>query len=371
MVCLHSRVAKDFCIRVVGDLLEKLAAALVFSIKTVRQLLILLLIAAIPTVAAQRTVEVAPAAIFPFDPLSGRYVKHSLAPVATYIAAWREAGSEVRVSVSDSALAKAYRLYLDIEDSTLMVRVLEYLNAQKSDTIIQPAIDALYEFPQSREFLSHFDPDIERIKRFFATPLAIRDSAVVFDPYAPSDFSRLFHAFQLTASGADLSLFAPATLDAQIPQQLFIKTIFSLFPFDNQMTVIKLRGREVKVMLEKIYSTRYFTLRNDRSDLLRHRLPAYLHSSLAGASYEVDLTKSEGERIENLSLEPDTIYSIATNSFAARDIEQQVHLGDYKTLLIKYLQIPHIVKSDEQWRLKPERWAREIKLREMGTIFGK
>lgn len=336
-----------------------------------RQLLILLLIAAIPTVAAQRTVEVAPEAIFPFDPLSGRYVKHSLAPVATYIAAWREEGSEVMVSVSDSALSAGYRIYLDVVDSTLMDRVRHYLDAKKSDTLASPITEAIYEFPQSREFLSHFDSDIERVKRFFATPLAIRDSAAMFDPYAPSDFSRLFHDFQLTATMADLSLFAPTTLDATIARELFVKTIFSLFPFDNQLTVIQLSGREIRALLEKIYSTRYFTLKNDRSDLLRHRLPAYLHSSLAGVLYDVNLTKPEGERIENLSLEPDTIYSIATNSFAARDIKQKVHYGDYKTLLIKYLQNQRIPKSSEKWTLKPERWVREIKLREIDTIFGK
>lgn len=341
-------------------------------------MLILVAICVASYAAAQKAVYVAPAAIFPFDPLRSTYSKQSLSPVDTYVRAWRAEGQDVRLTVCDTSLSDGYKIYLDLVDSTLLHRALVYIGGSiathdtisKSDTL-PPPNETLYDFPQSREFLTAFDADIERVKRFFATPLRILDSTARFDPYAPNDFSRLFHSFQLDVSGADLSIFAPPTFDAKLPTEIFIKTIYNLFYFDNELVTVRLSGREVKVLLEKIYSSRYFTLKSDRSDLLNYRAPAFMHSSLAGAHYEIDLTRHQGDRVVSLALQVDTIYSVVLNSFAAKEFKVLVKLGDYKSLLIKYLQGEIKTANRENWQLKPQRWVGEIKLREMETIFGK
>lgn len=314
---------------------------------------------------ATRVVRVAPRAIFPFEPISGRYVGESLAPVATYVQAWREEGA-LELIVNDSLLSKGYKMYLKLEDSTLFNRVLTYLNASVTSTDTMGIYSTkIYDFPQSRDFMAHFASDIQRIKRYYSTPLRKLINNQQFNPYCPSEFSSTMHDFQLTTTGADLSIFAPPRIDAAFTSELYIGSVLNLFYFDNQLVVVKLSGFEVKKLLEQIYDARYYTLKNLQSDLLRTTLPASMHASLAGAWYTVNLTKPRGHKIEELKLDPKAVYRVAMNSFAASKLDKPaVEVGEYKYLLIKYLKDHKSIENREHWRLKPERWVEEIKARE-------
>lgn len=312
-----------------------------------------------------KRVKVAPEALFSFDPISGRYVKNSLPSVATYIEAWREQG-DLELVVSLARLSKGYTIYNRLGDSTLIGRAIEYLGAQKvaTDTAGLNS-DKIYDFPQSKTFNEFFAADVERIKHFYSTPLHQFVDRQQFNPYTPSDFSGLMHDFQLTVSGADLSVFAPPRLDAALPAETYISSIFSLFYFDNQLVIIEMTGREIKKMLEDIYGARFYVLKNEQSDLLRSTLPPSMHASLAGAAYEVNLTRPQGSRIEGLGLDAKQNYRVTMNSFAAQRLDKDVvDIGDYKMLLVKYLKEKKPIENREQWRLKPERWAREIEVRE-------
>lgn len=272
----------------------------------------------------------------------------------------------VELIINDSLLSKGYKAYIALEDSTLLDRVLTYLNASiTSDDTSEIYSPKIYDFPQSRDFMKYFASDIEHIKRFYSTPLRKFSSNQQFNPYAPSNFSSLMHDFQLSASGADLSVFAPPRLDAAFAEELYLGSVLSLFYFDNQLVTVNLTGLEIKNLLEDIYGARYYTLKNLQSDLLRTTLPASMHGSLAGAYYTVNLTKNRGHKIEDLELDRRTIYSVVMNSFAAGKLDKPMHeVGEYKYLLIKYLQDSKNIENRESWRLKPERWVEEIKARE-------
>lgn len=316
----------------------------------------------------QRVVRVAPVALFPFDPLSTRYVHESLAPVVSYVEAWRNEGEKIDLRISRQKLGKGYKLYFKLEDSTLYNRVLTYLSAldDGSDTVIVEVISGgVYEFPRSRSFLDHFNTDIERIKRFYATPITILDTTLLFDPYSPGDYSQMMHAFQLRATSADLSLFAPPKLNVKLDKELYIRSVFNMFYYDNDLVVINLKGFEIRKILEEIYGARYFTLRDAQSDLLAINLPPSMHISLAGASFTVNLARRKGSRIEELTLKADTIYSVAMNSHLAKRYGKAlVNKGDYKLLFINYLRNRTDIQKPEQWSLKPERWVKVIKERE-------
>ncbi|MEG1670579.1 MAG: 5'-nucleotidase C-terminal domain-containing protein [Mucinivorans sp.] len=319
-----------------------------------------------------RSVRVAPLAIFPFDPLSGRYLAQSLSPVATFVDAWREEGSKIELEIYDTLLVKGYKIYAQLEDSTLIDRVVSYLKSTitSRDTVNIYSTN-IYDFPPSRDFLAHFESDIQHIKRFFATPIHKLTDCHRFDPYAPSNFSRLMHDFQLSVSGANLSLFAPPRLDAAMEKEIFISSIYNLLYFDNQLVTVNMTGLEIKNLLEKIYEARYYTLKNEQSDLLRTTLPPSMHSSLAGTPFSVNLTRRNGAKIEDLTLDQKAIYKVAMNSFAAQKLDKaMVHIGDYRTLLIKYLQQAKTPQNHEDWHLKPQRWVDEIKARENLQIYG-
>lgn len=320
-----------------------------------------------------REVWVAPKALFAFDPLTDRYERESLSSVATYVEAFRADGWDVRLNISAARLGRGTRIYESLEDSTLFNRVLTYLNASMClDTISEKFNDNIYDFPKSRDFDDYFMADVQRIKHFYSTALCEFDSTLTFDPYGPSEVSRLIHDFQLSVTGADLSMFAPMKLSMKIDKNVYIRNIESLFYYKNDLVTIQMTGHEVRQWLENIYSARYFTLRNEQSDLLRSYLPISMHLSMSGANFTVNLTKEKGRRIENLELADDTIYSVVMNSFTAgKTNKETVAFGDYKYLLIRYLANMKRGEERETWRLKPERWVEKIKAREILEINNK
>lgn len=328
-----------------------------------RRILPFLLLVSVCAQAQKAPVRTAPKSLFGFNPLSNSYAPHNLAPIATYTAAWRKEQPDLQLLVSDSLLDPATKYYLNNIDTTLYHRILTHLTASV-DSSTQPIQDStLYTFPASRELLQAFDTDVQKIRRFFATPLATLDSAKTFDPYAPSTLSQYMHHFQIAASGADLSLWAPPRLNAALNQEPYAKEIFYLYRYENQLVVVQMSGKEVKELLEQIYARRFYALRSAQSDLLNFRLPPSMHQSVAGVAYKYELTK---RKIEAPTLDQTKIYKVAMNSYAASKLNKAVRkVGDYNTLLINHIRNKKTGKNSEQWRLAPERWVGEIKAREV------
>lgn len=320
--------------------------------------------------SAQKQVTVVVDGLFPFDPITSRYVVRSLAPISTYAEAWRAEGQKVEIFVIDS-LSFGYRYYCEHADTTLKNRVLSYVGATlQTDTSVR--VSDISGFSYSADFLAVFDPDIERIKRFYATPIAVFDTAKVYDPYAPCDFMALFHTFQIEVSGADLSIVAPPRRDVSLNKECYIKQLASLLRYDNDLVVVRLSGRQVKDLMEDSYQRRYYQIKDDGSDLLRIFTPAYLYSSIAPVAHTVNLTKPAGRRVENWPLDEDTIYKVALNSFLARDIEGVEVVGEYKMLLINWLrETKNPFRIREDYQLQPARVVARIVEREGKTIFGK
>lgn len=328
-----------------------------------RPFLPLLLLVSLCAHAQQPPVHIAPRSLFGFEPLNNRYQPHNLAPVATYITEWRKEQPNRSLIVCDSLLDPATQYYLKNIDTTLYDRILTYLNASDSTSKPSTPDSAYYTFPASRDFLGAFDADIQKMRRWFATPLAVWDTAKTFDPYAPSALSQYLHSFQLDASGAELSLWAPARLDAELAAEPYAKEVFYLLRYNNRLVVVELTGKEVQALLEKIYTRRFYTLRSVQSDLLNTHLPPSMHQSLAGLPYQVNLAT---RKVAAPTLNPTRYYRVAMNSYAASKLGKPMQeIDDYNTLLINYIRSKNQPQPKEQWTLAPERWVGEIKAREI------
>ncbi len=327
------------------------------------------LLALSSSVTAQRRVDVSIEGLFAFDPLTGYYCKESLPSVATYIEAWRQE-SEVLLYI-DNRLSWGYRHYCSEVDTTLLLRVSEYLGGE-----ILPRVDSSYlrdisDFPQSRAFNAHFASDIEAIKRYFATPIHRFDSVLSYNPYGDSDFESLFHTFQCDITGADISLFSPPSLTAILPSELYIRQLVELLYFDNELVVVQLSGRQLRDILERSYSTRYYTVKSSSDDLLRINSSHYYHISISDTPHTVNLAKKRGNRVENWKLEADKLYLVALNSFLAKDFEVLRNFGDYKDLIIEWLKVNNNRFSRRILAdLQPKRVVDKIIERESLSIFG-
>lgn len=189
---------------------------------------------------------------------------------------------------------------------------------------------------------SLFRPEYEAVKAFtvepvgeLSVPLVTRDSYRGMCPYM--DF---LHTVSLGCAPADISFAAPLTFDGYIaPGTLVYNDLFKIYPFENQLFVVEMTGREIKDYLEYSYGNWINTVSGKPGEHLlqirnapdaRTSLPrwsfvnrAYNFDSAAGLVYEVDVRRPQGERVSIESLASgapfcaDSTYNVAMTSYRA------------------------------------------------------
>lgn len=159
------------------------------------------------------------------------------------------------------------------------------------------------------------------------------------------DFYRyMINAAQLSFTNADVSmasLLIPNDTIHAGPVSLY--DIYNIYPYDNQIQVVRMTAEEIRRYLEWGIARQYVTVRKPGENYLRYRYDRLGHlmrtedgdprlyvspstyTSAAGIHYSVDLTQQAGKRVRILSMEdgtpinPDTLYRVAVNSFQAQD----------------------------------------------------
>lgn len=360
------------------------------------------------------------------DLLTNRYRAGSLAAVAAFADEWRAelgAGNVFLVDLPVREPSLGDRIYGALGDSTLRGRMMfsaGYLFENQRDSVLalfgvkRGAVDSLgdgewlvadrylvdgraavrvkrqdfSEIRPSRAFEERFEEDGKRLQRFFLEPVTELDTAISTREgfFGPSAFANLFHRFQLdVASGAGISFFAPPVMDATLPKgALCLGDVLKLFRFDNQLVTVRLSGRQLKEFMEKVFGMRFFRITGPQSDLVRLRVPYYLHDDVAGVRFRVDLTARSGQRVTIYETErgekfdPEGFYTVVLNSFRARDLielglEPVVVAEDYRLALARWLAAhPQLSpRARDNWSAGPERWVRAIAEREKRTIFEK
>ncbi|EGW38669.1 metallophosphoesterase [Desulfosporosinus sp. OT] len=176
----------------------------------------------------------------------------------------------------------------------------------------------------------------------------------------------LINKVQQQESGAQLSIAAPLSSSALIPQgDVTIKDISSVYVYENFLYSINMTGAQLKKWLE--FSARYYKQVSGSSDSITKdpalNIPDYNLDQLYGANYTIDLTQSAGSRIKNLTyngnpINDTDVFTVAINNYrynggggfmdAAGLISGQGAIydsmktlgdaGQVRNLLIKYVQ---------------------------------
>ncbi len=364
------------------------------------------------------------AATMDFDPITGRHRAGSLIAVARFVETWRTELGETAVFAIDIPRRKmplGDAIYTSQIDSTLrqrLMRVAGYASEAEQDSVmtlfgVTPvAVDSLgenewlvadryeiegqtavrvrrYDFSEirpSKTLKARFAADEKQMRRLFLEPVATLDTAITTRDgfFGPSAFVDLFHRFhQAMAPGADLSFFAPPVMDATLAAgDLSLSDVLPLFRFDNRLVSVRVPGRRLKEWIEKIFGMRFFRISGPQSDLVRLRVPYYLHDDVAGLRFRVDLTARPGHRVTIYETErgepfdPDQTYTLVLNSFRARELQAEgwpvvVVAEDYRVALAAWLAAQKTLspRARDNWSAGPERWVRAIAARERQTIF--
>ena len=199
-------------------------------------------------------------------------------------------------------------------------------------------VDAQKADPGMREA---FRPDFEAVKAFTLRPVGeLKTDLWTRDAYkGMCDYMNLVHTVCLKATGAQISMAAPLTYNGRVKAgTLVFNDMFTIYPYENQLFVVSLTGKEVKDYLECSYDSWINTVTRPGEHLLkiaprddprtgqqRWSFPArsYNFDSAAGLVYDVDVTRPAGDRIRIASLasgapfSPDSTYTVAMTSYRA------------------------------------------------------
>jgi len=157
----------------------------------------------------------------------------------------------------------------------------------------------------------------------------------------------LIQRVQLEAGKADVSMAACFNDRARIPKgSVTVRDIAGLYEYENTLVTLEMTGQQLKDALE--HSARYFkeyTFGKSLNDLVDTRIPGYNFDVAQGVSYDIDLTKPFGQRIQNLKfkgqpLSPAQKLRVVTNNY-------RVNGGGGFTM---YKDAPVVYRSSEEVR---------------------
>ena len=185
-----------------------------------------------------------------------------------------------------------------------------------------------------------FHPDFEKVKAFtlrevgsLDTDLLSRDSYAGMCPYM-----NLIHTLTISPEVAQISFAAPLAFNKEIKAgKLVYNDLFTIYPYENQLVVIRMKGDEILRYLEYSYDNWIQTytpgghvLKIEEGEDQRtfqtgwHFVNrSYNFDSAAGLDYSVDVTAGYGERVRIASLaggkpfSEDSTYTVAMTSYRA------------------------------------------------------
>lgn len=157
----------------------------------------------------------------------------------------------------------------------------------------------------------------------------------------------LIQKVQLEAGKADVSMVASFNQNARIAKgPVTVRDITELYVYENTLAVLEITGQQLKDALE--HSAKYYkTYEPGKSlrELTDEKIPAYNFDIAEGVTYDLDISKPVGSRIQNLRfkgqpLAPTRKLRLATNNY-------RVNGGGGYTM---YKNAPVVYRSSEEIR---------------------
>ena len=264
---------------------------------------------------------------------------------------------------------------------------------------------------------AQFQPEYEAVKAFTLKEVGVLNADLwTRDAYrGMSDYMNLIHTLSLGCKPAEISFGAPLTFNGRVASGILkYNDLFTIYPYENQLFVVKMTGDEIKRYLEASYDKWINTIAKVDDTLLKIKNEddprtqsqrwsfvnrSYNFDSAAGINYTVDVTKPFGERISvsgmanGEAFDPQREYNVAMTSYRASGggglmkeigidtdkIDERVvaRYPEIRNMLYDYLMengsidpevigLPTVVG---QWRFVPEMLVDPAMERDMNRLF--
>jgi 2',3'-cyclic-nucleotide 2'-phosphodiesterase / 3'-nucleotidase len=270
--------------------------------------------------------------------------------------------------------------------------------------------------PPSPAFMMKFEKDINEVfeytvKKVGSIPNEISNKESLFGNSASVDF---MHEIQVHYSEADISFAAPLNPEFRVsPGNVYVRDLFSWYPFENYLVTLELTGEEILNYLEYNYGLWYNCINSEDDFLFNYYLDnegnlmtnktgmqhlktrIYNYDSAHGINYVVDVSKPQGERVSIVSMsngeafDLSNKYKVALNSyrgsggglhlFKGANIEKDelkarvISISEkrMRNLMIDYIESKGNINPEkaDNWKIIPEEWVEKIKQREIQTLW--
>ena len=297
------------------------------------------------------------------------------------------------------------KLHLTVEKGKIVSKSIE------ADLI---PVDAKMADPEMK---AYFQKDYEAVKAFTLQEVGILNTELrTRDAYTGMcDYLNLIHTLGLGCPPAEISIAAPLTYNGYVKSgPIIYDDLFTIYPYENQLFVVRLTGEEVRLHLEASYDNWIQTISKPGDHVLKiaQRDDArtqqegwsftgrtYNFDSAAGIWYTVDVTKPRGSRVQiekmadGTPFDPQRAYNVAMTSYRANGgggllqeagvdtdkIEERVaaRYPEIRNILYDYLMAngsidPEIIGTPAViggWKFIPEKLANEALQADMALVF--
>ncbi|MEG1879547.1 MAG: 5'-nucleotidase C-terminal domain-containing protein, partial [Pseudoflavonifractor sp.] len=132
----------------------------------------------------------------------------------------------------------------------------------------------------------------------------------------------LVNLVQTQVSGADVSLAALFTADANLEKGPFLnRDSVKIYKYDNTLFAVKVTGKQLKAIMEKQAGNFFNTYKpGDVTISFDPNMRMYNYDMFSGVTYDINISKAPGDRIENLSykgapMKEDQVVKLALNNY--------------------------------------------------------
>ena len=191
------------------------------------------------------------------------------------------------------------------------------------------------------EMRVHFQKDYDAVKAFTLKEVGVLNTDLwTRDAFkGMSDYINLIHTLSLGCKPAEISFAAPLTYNGHVESGVLrYNDLFTIYPYENQLFVVKMKGEEIRKYLECSYDKWINTVARADDHILKIEghddartgqtgwsfvNRSYNFDSAGGLNYTVDVTKPFGERVSISSLadgsafDPAREYNVAMTSYRA------------------------------------------------------
>jgi 2',3'-cyclic-nucleotide 2'-phosphodiesterase/3'-nucleotidase len=157
----------------------------------------------------------------------------------------------------------------------------------------------------------------------------------------------LIQRVQMDVGQADISMVANFNPQARLSRgDVTVRDIAGLYIYENTLVVLEVTGRQVKDALEhSAHFFREYIPGKSPAELVDERIPDFDYDMAEGVSYDLDITRPFGQRIQNLRfhgapVRPEQTFRLATNNYRVNGG------GGY----VMYKGAPEVFRSSEEIR---------------------